>query len=89
MNIKGFVKAVVESIDAAVINIDINKSFVENGGYSLAAVRLSDIVYQKTQIVLNFFDIMGDESIQALFNKLSELVVSDQRDAGDFDEGVL
>ncbi|SIT19376.1 hypothetical protein SAMN05421686_11614 [Thalassolituus maritimus] len=89
MDIVEFVEAVIESIDSGETNVDSTKSFIENGGYSLAAVRLSDIVFKKTQIVMNFFDIMGDESLQALLSKINEAVVSDNDEYADVDEGVL
>jgi hypothetical protein len=48
--------------------IDLSKSFVDNGGYSLAAVRWIELVQPASGVVLNFFDVMGDEPLQALLD---------------------
>lgn len=72
MNIKEFTETVAASIDEENISIDLNKSFLENGGYSLAAVKLSDFLYPKTGIVLNFFDIMGEDALESIYIRLTE-----------------
>ncbi|KYF91091.1 hypothetical protein BE20_36925 [Sorangium cellulosum] len=70
--------------------IDLSKSFVDNGGYSLAAVRWIDLIYPATGVVLNFFDVMGDQPLEALLGAATPAAPADgSGSAVEAEEGVL
>lgn len=89
MNTEAFIQVVIEGIDSGDINVDLGKTFIENGGYSLAAVRLADSVYSSTEVVLNFFDIMGELTLAELLRKLNDTVPSYEDSYQNIEEGVL
>jgi Phosphopantetheine attachment site len=62
-----FIETLSEALGLGQADIDLSKSFVENGGYSLAAVRWIDRVGSVTPVVLSFLDVMNCETLLELF----------------------
>lgn len=66
MDRQAFIETLSEALGRSASDIDLSKSFVENGGYSLAAVRWIDRLGSITPVVLNFLDVMSCETLLEL-----------------------
>jgi hypothetical protein len=82
-------KSLAEILSLDVAKIDLGKSFVDNGGFSLAAVRWIDSFYGLSGVVLNFFDVMGAEPLQALLDNAVNPGSDEAPAPSDVEEGLL
>ncbi|NOK32041.1 hypothetical protein HMI49_02330 [Corallococcus exercitus] len=90
MNKDVFIRTLSEALQQEPSQLDLSKSFIDNGGYSLAAVRWIDSIYPATGVVMNFFDVMGTEPLQALLDAPAEGASTSGAEASsDVDEGVI
>ncbi|NOK15692.1 hypothetical protein [Corallococcus carmarthensis] len=89
MNKDAFIRTLSEALQQEPSQLDLSKSFIDNGGYSLAAVRWIDLIYPATGVVMNFFDVMGTEPLQALLDAPPEGASAGAEASSDVDEGVI
>lgn len=83
MDIKDF-KDIVSQVLEAESEVNLDLSFVQNGGYSLVAINIVDLLYPRTGVVLNFLDLMGEKTLNDVFKELdiSSKAESDEKTTG-------
>jgi hypothetical protein len=89
MDYESLTDAVVESIAKDAVVIDWNKTYIDNGGYSLAAVRLVDLVYPITGKVLNFLELMSEKPLRLVFQELCDDAAVAAAQPAELEEGSI